>query len=59
MLRRAVQLHKGKNWKKIAEFFRGHTDVQCLHRWQKARAEQRRQRSPPRASIAGARPYFG
>jgi len=34
-LRRAVQCFKGKNWKKIAEFFTGRTDVQCLHRWQK------------------------
>ncbi|CAK9879474.1 unnamed protein product [Sphagnum jensenii] len=35
VLRRAVQWHKGKNWKKIAEFFSDRTDVQCLHRWQK------------------------
>ncbi|CAK9259465.1 unnamed protein product [Sphagnum jensenii] len=35
VLRRAVQWHKGKNWKKIAEFFTDRTDVQCLHRWQK------------------------
>jgi myb proto-oncogene protein len=28
-------MHKGKNWKKIAEFFSERTDVQCLHRWQK------------------------
>ncbi|CAK9857263.1 unnamed protein product [Sphagnum jensenii] len=35
VLRRAVQLLKGKNWKKIAEFFTDRTDVQCLHRWQK------------------------
>ncbi|XP_057817711.2 transcription factor MYB3R-4 [Cryptomeria japonica] len=35
ILRRAVQCYKGKNWKKIAEFFPDRTDVQCLHRWQK------------------------
>eukprot|EP01018_Ginkgo_biloba_P033287 Gb_27076 [translate_table: standard] len=35
ILRRAVQCFKGKNWKKIAEFFPDRTDVQCLHRWQK------------------------
>ncbi|CAL5094789.1 unnamed protein product [Urochloa decumbens] len=35
ILRKAVETHKGKNWKKIAECFPGRTDVQCLHRWQK------------------------
>ncbi|KAF3441924.1 hypothetical protein FNV43_RR15839 [Rhamnella rubrinervis] len=35
LLQRAVQHFKGKNWKKIAEFFKDRTDVQCLHRWQK------------------------
>ena len=34
-LRKAVLLHKGKNWKKIAEHVKDRTDVQCLHRWQK------------------------
>jgi len=34
-LRRAVALHKGKNWKRIAELVQDRTDVQCLHRWQK------------------------
>ncbi|XP_015898289.3 transcription factor MYB3R-1 isoform X2 [Ziziphus jujuba] len=34
-LRIAVHHFKGKNWKKIAEFFKDRTDVQCLHRWQK------------------------
>lgn len=36
-LRESVQLHDGKNWKKIAYDAFGHskTDVQCLHRWQK------------------------
>ncbi len=36
-LRRAVAMHNGKNWKKIAEtaFKNEKTDVQCLHRWQK------------------------
>ncbi|WIA36942.1 hypothetical protein OEZ86_008183 [Tetradesmus obliquus] len=35
ILRRAVALHDGRNWKKIATYFQGRTDVQCLHRWQK------------------------
>ncbi|KAK8523380.1 hypothetical protein V6N12_047900 [Hibiscus sabdariffa] len=35
ILRKAVQRFNGKNWKKIAECFKGRTDVQCLHRWQK------------------------
>ncbi|XP_042488182.1 transcription factor MYB3R-1-like isoform X2 [Macadamia integrifolia] len=35
LLRKAVQLFKGRNWKKIAECFKDRTDVQCLHRWQK------------------------
>lgn len=30
-----MQLHGGKNWKQVAEYFEGRTDVQCLHRWQK------------------------
>ncbi len=34
-LRQAVLLHKGKNWKKIAEHLEGREDTQCLHRWQK------------------------
>eukprot|EP00743_Colponemidia_sp_Colp-15_P001235 GILK01001356.1.p1 GENE.GILK01001356.1~~GILK01001356.1.p1 ORF type:complete len:454 (+),score=46.09 GILK01001356.1:30-1391(+) len=35
VLKRAVEQHDGKNWKKIASFLPGRTDVQCLHRWQK------------------------
>ncbi|KFK25413.1 myb-related protein 3r-1-like [Arabis alpina] len=35
ILRKAVHSFKGKNWKKIAEYFKDRTDVQCLHRWQK------------------------
>ncbi|XP_042504206.1 uncharacterized protein LOC122081242 isoform X2 [Macadamia integrifolia] len=35
ILTKAVEYFKGKNWKGIAEFFPGRTDVQCLHRWQK------------------------
>lgn len=27
--------HNGKNWVRIAEYFDGRTDAQCLHRWQK------------------------
>ncbi|XP_054782204.1 transcription factor MYB3R-3-like [Prosopis cineraria] len=34
-LRNAVAIFKGKNWKKIAEFFPDRSEVQCLHRWQK------------------------
>ena len=34
-LRRAVNANAGKNWKKIAIYLPGRTDVQCLHRWQK------------------------
>jgi nuclear transport factor 2 (NTF2) superfamily protein len=35
ILTQAVEKYGGKNWKKIAEFLRGRTGVQCLHRWQK------------------------
>ena len=35
LLRQAVQLNGGRNWKKIASCLPGRTDVQCLHRWQK------------------------
>ncbi|XP_078427473.1 uncharacterized protein LOC144699986 [Wolffia australiana] len=35
ILIRAVKQFKGKNWKKIASFFKDRSDVQCLHRWQK------------------------
>uniref|UniRef100_A0A1D1XDW3 Myb-related protein 3R-1 n=1 Tax=Anthurium amnicola TaxID=1678845 RepID=A0A1D1XDW3_9ARAE len=35
VLARVVKQFKGKNWKKIAEFFPDRSDVQCLHRWQK------------------------
>lgn len=35
ILQKAVEIHNGKNWKKIAECFPDRTDVQCLHRWQK------------------------
>lgn len=34
-LRHAVKAYNGRNWKKIAGFFKDRTDVQCLHRWQK------------------------
>ncbi|PNY05977.1 MYB domain protein 3r-5 [Trifolium pratense] len=34
-LRNAVAAFKGKHWKKIAEFFKDRSEVQCLHRWQK------------------------
>ncbi|KAK1298210.1 Myb-related protein 3R-1 [Acorus calamus] len=34
-LRNAVQVHNGRCWKKIAEYFPHRTEVQCLHRWQK------------------------
>jgi hypothetical protein len=32
-LRHAVELHQGKNWKKIAETLEGRTGVQCLQHW--------------------------
>ncbi|KAL6077556.1 Myb-related protein A [Balamuthia mandrillaris] len=35
LLRKVVLHHKGKNWKTIATYFEGRTNVQCLHRWQK------------------------
>jgi hypothetical protein len=35
LLAKAVELNRGKNWKKISETLPGRTDVQCLHRWQK------------------------
>ncbi len=35
ILRYAVAKHGGRNWKKIAEYLEGRSDVQCLHRWQK------------------------
>ena len=35
MLKKVVKLHGAKNWKKIAEYFKDRTDVQCHHRWQK------------------------
>lgn len=31
----AVNIHDGKNWKKIASYFPNKSEVQCLHRWQK------------------------
>ena len=35
-LRRVVQIHGPKNWKKVAELLgETRTDVQCLHRWNK------------------------
>ncbi|KAK6274775.1 hypothetical protein POUND7_004484 [Theobroma cacao] len=35
LLTEAVKKCKARNWKKIAEFLPGRTDIQCLHRWQK------------------------
>jgi len=35
LLRYAVKVNAGRNWKKIAAHLPGRTDVQCLHRWQK------------------------
>lgn len=34
-LKKAVEVYKGKSWKKIAGFFPDRSEVQCLHRWQK------------------------
>jgi len=35
ILKEAVRVYGAKNWKLIAEYVPGRTDVQCLHRWQK------------------------
>lgn len=35
VLQRAVNDCKGKNWKKVAQYLEGKSDIQCLHRWQK------------------------
>lgn len=35
MLKDAVEKHDGKNWKQIASYLEGKTEVQCLHRWTK------------------------
>ena len=35
VLQQAVSMHDGKNWKSIASFLKGKTEVQCLHRWTK------------------------
>ena len=34
-LKKAVEQHDGKNWKQIASYLEGKTEVQCLHRWTK------------------------
>eukprot|EP01040_Poterioochromonas_malhamensis_P019872 gene19872-23589_t len=34
-LKQAVALLNGKNWKLIANYLPGKTEVQCLHRWTK------------------------
>ena len=38
VLQQAVSMHDGKNWKSIASFLKGKTEVQCLHRWTKVLA---------------------
>ena len=35
VLQQAVSMHDGKNWKSIASYLKGKTEVQCLHRWTK------------------------
>lgn len=35
ILKYAVTKHGGRNWKRIADYLEGRSDVQCLHRWQK------------------------
>jgi len=35
LLKQAVAMHEGKNWKAIANHLKGKTEVQCLHRWTK------------------------
>jgi len=34
-LRKAVAVHKGRNWKDVALLIPGRTTTQCAHRWQK------------------------
>jgi len=35
LLRKVVEKHGARNWKKVASYIKDRTDVQCLHRWQK------------------------
>ena len=37
LLREAISINEGKNWRKIAEYLKEHNKnhTQCLHRWQK------------------------
>ena len=35
LLKKLVEKHGARNWRKISSFFINRTDVQCLHRWQK------------------------
>ncbi|KAK6935350.1 hypothetical protein RJ641_035505 [Dillenia turbinata] len=35
LLTEVVRKFRGRNWKRIASYVSGRTDVQCLHRWQK------------------------
>eukprot|EP00516_Mucochytrium_quahogii_P011816 CAMPEP_0203790696 /NCGR_PEP_ID=MMETSP0100_2-20121128/4195_1 /ASSEMBLY_ACC=CAM_ASM_000210 /TAXON_ID=96639 /ORGANISM=" , Strain NY0313808BC1" /LENGTH=334 /DNA_ID=CAMNT_0050693877 /DNA_START=32 /DNA_END=1034 /DNA_ORIENTATION=- len=35
LLTKAVQIHKGKNWKNVAASLNNRTRAQCAHRWQK------------------------
>lgn len=35
MLKKAVEKHGPKNWKKVAESLPDRSETQCLHRWQK------------------------
>lgn len=35
MLRQLIEEHGEKNWKKISQFMRGRSSIQCLHRWTK------------------------
>lgn len=35
LLRKTIESHGAKNWKKICSFIPGRTSTQCLHRWKK------------------------
>jgi hypothetical protein len=35
ILKKAVVTLNGKNWKLVAQYLPGKTEVQCLHRWTK------------------------
>ncbi|XP_024190583.1 transcription factor MYB3R-5-like, partial [Rosa chinensis] len=46
----AVAKFKGKNWKKIAQYFPDISEVQCLHWWQKFLNPELYEASKPRSN---------